>query len=572
MDYTIKIGAEAGQGLQTIGPGLARVFSRAGYHVFCNQDYESRVRGGHNLYQIRFSDKPIGCLRERVDVLVALDAETIPLHLPELAEHGTTVYDSLSLKKTFDDPRCLDVSFSGIAQEAGGNHVMANTAALGAILGMLGMEVDPLLAILEDSLGNKGGEVVEANLRVARAGHDAAKRDCPRCDFQVAEAGPPRMILDGAQALALGAIASGCNFYSGYPMTPSTGIMQFLSARSEEFGILVEQAEDEISAINMVLGASFAGARAMTATSGGGFALMVEGLSLAAMTETPVVIGLGQRPGPATGLPTRTEQADLLYATFAAHGEFPRVIFAPGDLEQAFFLINKAFDLTEKYQVPAIVLFDQYLADILATVEPFELERLRGVDYRLRGEAFRSLGEYRRYAYDESGVSPLAVPGDAPHLVVADSDEHDQDGHLIEDKETRVRMVEKRLHNKLPRLRTEMAPPLLYGDDDPETVLIGWGSTLGLLREAVDELSGGRRIALLHFSEVYPFPATDRFDYLSLLGKAKRTICVENNARGQFALLLRQETGFKPDGAVLKYDGRPFTLEGLLEELNDAIT
>ncbi len=572
MDYTVKIGGEAGQGIQTIGPGLARVFSRAGYHVFCNQDYESRVRGGHNLYQIRFSDKAVGCLRERVDVLVALDGETIPLHLPELKESGTAIYDSRYLKKTFDDPRCLDVPFAGIAQEVGGDRVMANTAALGAVLGMLGMEVEPLLAILGDSLGKKSGEVIEANLRVAMAGHDAAVRDCPRCDFQVAKAGPSRLMMEGAQALALGAIASGCNFYSGYPMTPSTGIMQFLSAHGEEFGVLVEQAEDEISAINMVLGASFAGARAMTATSGGGFALMVEGLSLAAMTETPVVIALGQRPGPATGLPTRTEQADLLYATFTAHGEFPRVVFAPGDLEQAFFLVNKAFDLSEKYQVPALVLFDQYLADILATVEPFALERLSGEDYRLRGEAFRSLKEYQRYAYDESGVSPLAVPGDAPHLVVADSDEHDQDGHLIEDAETRVRMVEKRLYLKLPRLRAEMAPPLLYGDDDPETVLIGWGSTLGLLRESVDELSASRRVALLHFSEIYPFPATDRFDYLSVLGKAKRTICVESNARGQFALLLRQETGFKPDGAVLKYDGRPFTLESLLEELHDAIT
>ena len=256
------------------------------------------------------------------------------------------------------------------------------------------------------------------------------------------------MLIGGVEALALGAIASGLKFYAAYPMTPATGIMNYISARAAKFGIIVEQAEDEIAAINMALGASFGGVRAMTGTSGGGFALMVEGISLAAMTETPVVIALGQRPGPATGLPTRTEQGDLQFALYAAHGEFPRVILAPGTPEQAFYAAAKAFDLAEKYQIPVIILFDQYFGDCQWTYDGFDPGRIPYRDYRLRGAAFSDLKYYKRHAFTETGVSPLGVPGDARHVVVTDSDEHDEDGHLVEDAETRRKMVDKRLFRK----------------------------------------------------------------------------------------------------------------------------
>ncbi|MDP2156976.1 MAG: 2-oxoacid:acceptor oxidoreductase subunit alpha, partial [Nitrospirota bacterium] len=308
--------------------------------------------------------------------------------------------------------------------------------------------------------------------------------------------------------------------------------------------------------------------RAMTASSGGGFALMVEGLSLAAMTETPIVIGLGQRPGPATGLPTRTEQAELNFALYTAHGEFPRIIFAPGDTEQAFYLTNKAFDLSEKYQVPAFVIFDQYLGDTQWTHAGFDLNKLVHTDYRLRADALAGLSEYKRHAYTETGVSPMAVPGESKHVVVTDSDEHNEDGHLVEDAETRVKMTDKRLFKKIPLIQHEIAPPLFYGDADPETVLVGWGSTYGVIREAVDELSGKGRTAMLHFSEIFPFPGTDKFDFLALLRKAKKTICIEQNATSQFARLMRAETGFEFTATINRYDGRPFTVEGLLGELH----
>ncbi|MEW6569638.1 MAG: 2-oxoacid:acceptor oxidoreductase subunit alpha [Nitrospirota bacterium] len=568
MDYSIKIGGEAGQGIQTIGDTLSKVFSRAGYHVFTHQDYESRIRGGHNFYQIRFSDKPVSSSREKIDILVALDKASIHLHEREITDGGQIVYDSTTLRQKYERSEFLDVPFMDLAKESGGSKIMANTVAVGSVLGMLGMNLEILSNILKDTFKKKGEEVIRANENAAQAGHDYAIKQCLKCSFSVAPKGPPRMLISGVEAIAVGAYSAGCKFYSAYPMTPSTGIMIYLNSKIREFGVLVEQAEDEIAAINMALGASFAGVRAMTGTSGGGFALMVEGLSLAAMTETPIVIALGQRPGPATGFPTRTEQGELLFALHAAHGEFPRIVFTPGTPEQAFFLTNKAFDLAEKYQVPAFILFDQYLADSEWTFEEFNLEKIRYQDYRLRGEAFRSLQEYKRHAFTENGISPLGVPGDAKHLVVTDSDEHDEEGHIVEDAETRVRMVEKRLLKKLPLIREEIEPPFLYGNSDPEIVITGFGSTFGVLKEAVDHLSGKREIAFLHFTEISPFPLTEKFDYIKILKGAKITICVENNATGQFARMVRSETGHLFDEHIRKNDGRPFLLEELIGELD----
>ncbi len=385
MDYTIKIGGEAGQGIQTIGDTLARVFSRSGYHVFTHQDYESRVRGGHNFFQIRFSETPVLASREKVDILVAFDKASLVLHSGELSDNGQTVYDSTAISGLDEQIKgsILDVPFTTLAVSHGGNKIMANTVAVGAILGMLRMDLGILEGILGDTFRKKGEEVVTANINAARAGHEFAVKNCLTCKFVPADVTKARMLLTSIEAIGLGAISSGCKFYAAYPMTPSTGIMNYLADKAKEYGIVVEQAEDEIAAINMALGASFAGVRAMTGTAGGGFALMVEGLSLAAMTETPVVIALGQRPAPATGLPTRTEQGDLMFAIHAAHGEFPRVVFAPGTPEQAFYLTNKAFDLSEKYQIPVFILFDQYLADAEFTYEGLDLNCFKHSDYRL---------------------------------------------------------------------------------------------------------------------------------------------------------------------------------------------
>jgi len=573
MDYTIKIGGEAGQGIQTIGETLGKVFARSGLHVFTNQDYESRVRGGHNFYQIRLSDRPVMAPKEAVDILVALDKESIRLHKHTLTQRGQIVYDADTLKERHDAVDFFDIPFVKLATERGGDKIMANTVATGAVLGMLGLDLDALIKIISETFRKKGEKVITANTNAALAGYDHAVKGCLKCNFSVAGSGTAEahMLVGGSEAIALGALASGVKFYAAYPMTPSTGIMNYLAENEKDHGLVVEQAEDEIAAVNMALGASFAGVRAMTGTSGGGFALMVEGVSLAAMTETPIVFAMGQRPGPATGFPTRTEQSELHMVLHAGHGEFPRFIFAPGSPEQAFFLTNKAFDLSEKYQVPAFILFDTHLSDSQFTYRGFDLARIRTTDYRLRGEAFKALAEYKRHAYTDSGVSPLAVPGDARHLVVTDSDEHDEDGHITEDAEIRVNMMEKRLFKKLPHMQDEVAPPFLYGAHDPDIVIAGWGSLYGVLREAVDALAEKYGIAMLHFSELIPFPGTEKFDYLRLLKKAHLTICVEQNATGQLARLMRTETGFEFGALLNKYDGRPFTVESLIENLRGLI-
>lgn len=546
---------------------MARVFARAGYHVFIHQDYESRVRGGHNFFQIRFSDRPIMASRRPIDIVIALDRPSIINNQGSLTESGIIVYDSAILKQTYDGPEFFNIPSVEMATMDSGSKIMANTVATGAVLGMLGMELTIFEDVLKGSFAKKGDIVVQQNSVAARRGHEFARQNCTRCAFSVAPLGKPFMLIDGNAAIGVGAVLSGCKFYTAYPMTPSTGILNYMASKSDQYGILVEQAEDEISAINMALGACFAGVRSMTGTAGGGFALMVEGLSLAAMTETPVVIALGQRPAPATGLPTRTEQGDLLFALYAAHGEFPRIVFAPGSPEQALYLTNKAFELSHKYQVPAIILTDQYLADTQWTYEGFDLSQLTHTDYRVRGEAFSSLPRYKRYAFTDTGISPFAVPGDGPHPVVTDSDEHDEEGHIIEDAETRKMMMEKRLYRKLPLLRAEMAPPVLYGNPDARTVFICWGSQYGVLREATEQLKE-RGAAMLHFTELYPFPGTEAFDYMAVLRKAKRTVCVEQNATSQFARLLKAETGFSCSAAINRYDGRPFLVEDLIGELD----
>lgn len=567
MDYSIKIGGEAGQGIQTIGDTLAHIFARSGYHVFTHQDYESRIRGGHNFYQVRLSDNPVSASRDRIDIIVAFDKESVVQHEKELTEDGIIIYDSAALRQKYEGPRFLDIPFVALAVEHGKNRIMENTVAVGAVLGMLGMDLSVLREMLKVTFRKKGEDVISGNIRTAEAGYDFASKNCQKCTFDAgAIHESPLLLITGVEAIALGAIASGVKFYSAYPMTPSTGIMNYIADKEAEYGIIVEQAEDEIAAINMALGASFAGVRAMTGTSGGGFALMVEGLSLAGMTETPIVIALGQRPGPATGFPTRTEQGDLQFALYAAHGEFPRIVLAPGTPEQAFYLTNKAFDMAEKYQIPVIVIFDQYLADSQWTFAGIDLNSIKYFDYRLRGDVFKDLSEYKRHAFTETGMTPMGIPGDAKHLVVTDSDEHDEEGHIVEDAETRIRMLDKRLFRKFPLLKQEIEPPVLYGNRQPETVLVGWGSTFGVIKEVVDMLSKDH-IAMLHFSEIHPFPSTDKFDYLGVLRNAKSTICIENNATGQFARLMRAETGFEFKHKINKFDGRPFTTDNLLREL-----
>ena len=560
VEINFMFGGEAGQGLQSVGFILAKAFARGGYHVFADQDYESRIRGGHSFFRVRAGDAPVNAIVEPLDFLLALNRETIDLHRNELGPNGVVIFDPAKITDLKGEG-LFGVPLEKLAETAG-NKVMANTVALGAALGLVGYDREILNRILRETFQGKDGSVGEANVRAAAAGYDYARQNFkgiipsgkdnlkPVSDIK-------RMLLSGTDAIALGAIAAGCKFLSGYPMTPTTPIIEYMAAKAKEYGLVVVQPEDEISAINMVVGAAYTGVRAMTATSGSGFCLMVEGICLAGITETPVVVVLGQRPGPAVGLPTRTSQEELEFAIHVGSGEFPRAVLAPATIEEHFWLTVKAFNLAEKYQTPVILLTDHSLATSYATVPPFDLAKVtidRGVLFP--GGAADKPEDYKRHKLTPSGISPRAFPGQGPALVVTDSDEHDEAGHLIEDAATRSAQVEKRLR-KLSGLKGEIAPPLRYGPETAEITLIGWGGTRGAIQEAVDILQGeGADINSIHLAELWPFPAEAM---AKALAHTRQTYVIENNATGQLAHLIRAETGFKVTGRILKYDGRPFT-------------
>jgi 2-oxoglutarate ferredoxin oxidoreductase subunit alpha len=572
MDFNFLVGGEAGQGVQSMGYILARSMAKGGYSVLASQDYESRVRGGHNFFAVRVGDYPVQAVSEEVNLLIALNEETIRLHKGELTKDGLILYDGERGKMTSAESALFSVPFERLALEQTGNRIMGNTVALGAALCLVKYDFEILSTVLRKTFGKKGREIAEKNVDAARAGYDFVReREPASFKYRLAPVGVSRkMVINGGEAVALGALAAGCKFMSGYPMTPSTGILQYFAGQSDAFNVVFEQAEDEIAAINMVLGASYAGVRAMTATSGGGFSLMVESLSLAGMTETPVVIVLGQRVGPATGLPTRTEQGELEFAIHAGHGMFPRVIFAPGTVEEAFYLTAKAFNLAEKYQVPVILLTDTYLTDMYTTAE-FDLSKItvdRGIF--LSDEEVHALGKYRymRHKLTPSGVSPRVIPGQADALVVTDSDEHTEDGHITESAEVRIQMVYKRL-KKMNGLRAEIGIPHTYGPKEAETVLACWGSTYGALREAVDRLNNaGAGVRMIQMSEIWPFP---RKAFMDAIKGSRRLIVVEGNAMGQMAHLIRAETGVDTMGKILRFDGRPLTPAYIVTEFQEAM-
>ncbi|MDO8578563.1 MAG: 2-oxoacid:acceptor oxidoreductase subunit alpha [Dehalococcoidales bacterium] len=557
VELNIMFGGEAGQGLQSVGFILARAFARGGYHVFADQDYESRIRGGHSFFRVRASDVPVAAVLEPLDFLVALNRETIDLHRGELGPDGVIIFDGDQIANV-EGEKLFAVPLTKLAENAGGK-VMANTVALGAALGLVGYGPEILNQILRETFA---GNVGESNVKAAAAGYDYAKQNFtgkipPGKGNLKPVSDVKRMLLTGTDAISLGAIAAGCKFMAGYPMTPTTPIIEYLASKAKEFGLVVVQAEDEISAINMAVGAAYTGVRAMTATSGSGFCLMVEGICLAGITETPVVVVLGQRPGPAVGLPTRTAQEELEFAIHAGSGEFPRAVLAPTTIEDSFWLTVKAFNLAEKYQTPVILLTDHHLATSYATVPPFDLAKVtidRGVLFP--DQAGAKPEEYKRHKVTESGISPRAFPGQSTALVVTDSDAHDEAGHLIEDAATRSAQVEKR-QRKMDGLKKEIAPPQLYGPEKADITLIGWGSTRGAIQEAVDILhNDGASVNSIHFADVWPFPAEAA---AAVLAGARKTYVIENNITGQLAHLIRAETGRKVDGRILKYDGRPFT-------------
>lgn len=555
MDINIRIAGEAGQGLQTAGDLLVEAFASMGLYVLSTQSYMSRIRGGLNWFDVRIADDELFGGREDVDLLVALHEDALT-HLAKMVRPGGLVlYDG-------EAEGAITMHFDEIAKEVGGNAIMANAVAAGAVFGLLGYDVEKLVDYLGLVFKSKSVEIIEQNAACARRGAELVREHGGKLQGPQGS-GEPRFVVDGAGAVGLGACTAGVKFVAAYPMSPSTNVLNFMASMTDQFSVLVEQAEDEIAALNMICGSTYAGVPSMVTTSGGGFALMVEALALAGMLELPVVVLLGMRPGPATGLPTRTGQEDLRFVISAGHGEFPRAVFAPGDHVQAYELTRHAIAIAHKYQTPAFILTDQFMVDMHRTTAPLDRE-YPPVDRHV----VTAGADYVRYALTDDGISPRAVPG-GEAFVVLDSDEHTEDGHLTEDPEVRVKMVEKRLR-KEEGLRAEALAPSPYRADDAETLLICWGSTYGPCREAVDMLRDGRgtsprpTVGMLHFGQVWPLnPEAVR----GAIGERKRLVVIEGNARGQLVSVLREIGALGDCELITRYDGMPFTAAGIVGKL-----
>lgn len=565
QDVSIVLCGQAGQGVQTVEHLLTRILKAAGYHVFATKEYMSRVRGGANSTTIRVCGKRTAAPVRRMDILVPLNKGAVA-HVAERLSPETVLVGEREVVGDADieSHRFLPVPFTQIASDSGGK-IYSNVVAVGAIAGLLGLDPEAVVAYVRRFFAKKSEDIVANNVKAVQAGYDAVgKLDLPdglRLTFKPSAKVADEMLLSGAEAVGLGAIAGGCNFVSSYPMSPSTNVLTFLAQHGLEQGVLAEQAEDEIAAINMAIGAAYAGARALVTTSGGGFALMTEGVSLAGMLECPVVIHLAQRPGPATGLPTRTEQADLELVLYAGHGEFPRIVFAPGTLEQAFYLTQRAFNLADRYQVPAFVLTDEYLIDSYYNCKGFDLSKTK-----VEKHIVKTAPDYRRYKLTKNGISPRGIPGYGEGLVAVDSDEHDEEGHITEDLNVRVAMVDKRLA-KGESLKKDIVHPELVGPKNYKKLVICWGSTYHVVQEALAEL-GRTDTAMLHYSQVYPLHSSTA----DLIRKARKTVVVEGNATGQFRKLLRLYAGVDVDEALVTYDGLGFTVEDVVEGLSEVFS
>ncbi len=571
-NFNWKIGGEAGYGIISVGAMFSRAMLRSGFYVFDHAEYPSLIRGGHNTLEVSVSDEKIYAVRRPINILVALNQETVDFHKNELSEDAAIIYNSDNAKaedKEFPEPtEVIGIPLDDLAVKAGAKEIARNVVALGASFGLLNLPFDALKNVIEFNFKKKGDQVINTNVSAALAGYNFIKNNVKKEFNYRAEPqkNPDRMILNGNDGIVWGAIQAGCKFVSAYPMTPASGIMQGIAKQSRKYNIVVKHTEDEISAINTAIGAAYTGVRALSASSGGGFALMVEAWGMAAMVEVPLVVVEAMRTGPSTGMPTWTGQGDLKFLLSASQGEFPRFVIAPGDVEQCFNLIQQAFNLAEKYQTPVMFITDKHLAVSHKWVENLDLEKEDIERGSVVAEKdLNRTNNYRRYIHTESGVSPRTLPGTKGGMHVANSDEHNEKGFSEEGAEERTKMMDKRFR-KEEAARGDFSPPKIEGDKNADITLISWGSTRGTILEAMKVLKKeGKKINFLQIVYISPFPVEE---VKAVFKRAKKVAIVENNKTGQLAGWLREQTGLVPDYKILKYDDRPFFTEELVETIN----
>jgi len=560
MDFNILIGGEAGQGLKTVDNILGKILFREGFNIFSSKDFMSRIRGGHNFMQLRISDEELYGPDNDLDLLIALNEESVEIHRDQLKDDGIVLIEG---ENEVIDGRTILVPASVIAKDI--NPKGVNTVFVGAALKIMDLELDTARGVVKEYFDV---ELVEDNIKLLERGYNAVDSIYDNLKENVSDKSE-EVFIDGNSALGYGALTGGLRFYSAYPMSPSTGIMNFLAGQQKNFDLVVEQAEDELAALNMALGGSYSGIRSMTGTSGGGLALMNEAIGLAGITETPVVIADVQRPGPATGLPTRTGQGDLLFAINSAQDEFPLMVIAPRDQEDLFYTGFRALNIADKYQIPVIVLSDQFNGDSSKNVDEFNFDSLK-INRHLISEDDPDAKDYKRYKFTEDGISPRAYPGQLKgEIVLVDSDEHDEEGHIVEDAETRTKMVDKRARKMDKLIQEDLQEPKYYGDEDIDYLLLTWGSSYGPTREALELLQeDGIKVGLLSFNDVWPLPK-EQLEDLSCDGV--ELITVELNSTAQFGSLIASETLLDVKQSILKYDGRPFTGKEIYNRFLDEV-
>lgn len=573
--FSIKIGGASGTGINTIGMVFSRAFKRANYYTVAYREYPSLIKGGYASFKIDVSDEPINAAASFSDILVAIDRHSFDIMAKEANNGISIIYDSNLIRPTEEQntelkmksvtPYPLPLTIA--TKEIGGSPIMKNTVLMGAMWKLLGLNEESLINTILDVF-NKTKEIEDKNKECAQKGFTLIQSSRPEFILERLSPGSDlsgHISITGNEALAIGAIKAGVRAYFAYPMTPSSTVLSTFAKYAQKYGVVVKQAEDEITAANMTIGANHAGTRAMTGTSGGGFDLMSETISLSGITETPLVIILAQRPGPGTGLPTWTNQGDLRLAINAGHGEFPRIVLAPGDIHECFTLIQDAHNLAEKFQTAVIVLTDKYLAENIYSVDSKDNINV-AID---RGELKMTPEKFlERYQITQNGISARWLPGTDANTFTANSDEHQEHGYSTEDLKESKEMLDKRMR-KLDTIMSVLPEPEMFGPEDADVSFISWGSTKHILIDAMKELEReGKKINIMNFKYVYPLK-TEKLKIFA--SRAKNLILIENNQTAQLHELINIYTDIKVKDLMLKYDGSPFFVEEIIDKVKTLI-
>jgi 2-oxoglutarate ferredoxin oxidoreductase subunit alpha len=575
--FTFKIGGESGGGQQLMGLILSKAFIRSGFYAYDASEYESRIRGGLSTYQSCISRNSVNAVYKKLDLVVAFNKEAFEYCLPDLLSGGVLVYDPTNFSpdtKTIlkNKLKIYALPLKDILKDYSFKPIVSNFIAIGALAYLLGLDAKILEKTVIDVLHEKPIDLISNDLAAMKQGYEFAKNNFPASRIHPAIASGKKtslsnkkVFLTANEASALSATAFGCSAFFAYPMSPATSILQYMAKWADKTGILVKQAYDEIEVVHMALGASFAGARVLTATSGGGFALMAEAISESAMAEVPMVVIDSQRPGPATGLPTWTEQGDLQFAANIGHGDLTRIVLAPGDAGETFYMLGAALNISEKYQIPVVVLLDKSLSDGHATIEKFDKKKIKVNRGKLLTEKdLKNIKNYKRYALTKDGVSKRSLPGQKNGIHIANSDEHDEHGYTIEGYEPKIRIAQmKKRAAKLGGILKDLPKPVLYGKKTAKRTIVGWGSVKGPVLEALKYLPENK-YNFLHFTAVAPL---DEKYLKNILNKKKEYYLVENNMTGQFGDMLQRTAGIVFKKKIVKYDGSQFFPEEIIEQL-----